>query len=268
MPPADTELDELEIALRKLKRGLMTGDDRVTLPAYRRLYEAGAIAVPMIDRELRRIPFATCSKQSEAMQLLVGLLALERDLDEDASDRRLDAAISQGCSDAVKSLLCSVRRMSKKHFRRTKSGKIEIWEHNTLDNKYEARSLVEKWLGEVPEAERAGISRIIIKPWSLEDGWSGSYQPVLGVIALGWMTFLPPGSYLLRLLNSDHRATFFHEVGHHVHGHWYGQDPDQERQANAYASAARARTRPLWLRLLISAPAALWNMIASRKPRE
>lgn len=266
MQPADVERGDLELAIRTLKRGLMTGNDRAALPAYRQLYEAGVVALPLLDRELRKFPFTSSFKQSEGLQLLAGLLAMERDLDEEASDRRLDTAISQHCSNAVKSLLRSVRRMSKNDFRRATSGNIQIWEHTTLDGQYGSRLLVEKWLGEIPEAERADISRIIIKPSSLDEDWSGTYQPVLGVITLSWMTFLPPGSYLLRLLNADHRFTLFHEIGHHVHRHWYGQDPEQERQASAYASATRARTRPWWLRPLIAVLQALWGVNASRKP--
>lgn len=266
MQPADAEQGDLELAIRTLKRGLMAGNDRAALPAYRQLYEAGAGALPLLDRELRKFPFTSSFKQSEGVRLLAGLLALERDLDEEASDRRLDAAISHDCSNVVKSLLRSVRRISKNDFRRETSGNIEIWEHTTLDGRYEARLLVEKWLGDIPEAERADISRIIIKPSSLDDDWSGKYQPVLGVITLAWMTFLPPGSYLLRLLNADHRHTLFHEIGHHVHRHWYGQDPEQERQANAYASATRARTRPLWLRPLIAVLQALWGVTLRASP--
>lgn len=266
MQPADAEQGALERAIRTLKRGLMTGNDRAALPAYRQLYKAGAVALPLLDRELRKFPFTSSFEQSEGVRLLAGLLALERDLDEEASDRRLDAAISQDFSSAVKSLLRSVRRMSRNDFRRATSGNIEIWEHTTLDGRYDARLLVEKWLGEIPEAERADISRIIIKPSSLDDDWSGKYQPVLGVITLAWMTFLPPGNYLQRLINAEHRDTLFHEIGHHVYRHWYGQDPEQERQANAYASATRARTRPLWLRLLIAVLQALWRVTASRKP--
>lgn len=266
MQPVDAEQDDLELAIRTLKRGLMTGNDRAALPAYRQLYEVGAVALPLLDRELQKVPFTSSFKQIEGLRLFAGLLALERDLDEEASDRRLDAAIAQDCSSAVKSLLRSVRRMSKNDFRRATSGNIEIWEHTTLDSRYDARLLIEKWLGEIPEAERADISRIIIKPSSLDDDWSGKYQPVLGVITLAWMTFLPPGSYLLRLLNADHRYTLFHEIGHHVHRHWYGQDPEQERQADAYASATKARTRPLWLRPLIAVLQALWGVTASRKP--
>lgn len=266
MQPDDAKQGDLELAIRTLMRGLMTGNDRAALPAYRQLYEAGPVARPLLDRELRKIPFTSTFKQSEGVRLLAGLLALERDLDEVASDRRIDAAISQDCSNVVKSLLRSLRRMSRNHFRRATSGNIEIWEHTTLDGRYDARLLVEKWLGEIPEAERMEISRIIIKPSSSDDDWSGTYQPVLGVITLAWMTFLPPGSYLLRLVNADHRHTLFHEIGHHVHRHWYGQDPEQERQANAYASATIARTRPFWLRLLIAVLQALLGVTASRKP--
>lgn len=266
LQPVDAELEECELALRTLKRGLMAGDDRIALPAYRRLYKAGAVATPLLDRELRKFPLTTNFRQSEALRLLAGLLALERDCDEDASDRRLDGSISQGCSDAVQSLMRSLRRMSKNNFRRMKSGQIEIWEHNALDSRYNASSLVAKWLDEIPEAERVDISRIIIKSGFMDDAWSGQYQPVLSVVTLSWMTFLPPGNYFVRVLNADHRFTLFHEVGHHVERHWYGQDPEQERQANAYASATITRTRPLWLRPLASILAVLRRVTARCKP--
>ena len=42
-----------------------------------------------------------------------------------------------------------------------------------------------------------------------------------------------PFSYFL-LLKREH--TFYHEIGHHVNNHTFGQDPDQEIEANSYAA--------------------------------
>ena len=70
-------MDEPQAALRKLKRGLMTGDDHVALTAYRRLYEAGAIALPLLDRELQNFPLAPLFTSSIASAFSILELQLD-----------------------------------------------------------------------------------------------------------------------------------------------------------------------------------------------
>lgn len=252
MQTPNVKSDELEAALRKLKRGLMSTDEPVALAAYKQLYEAGSRAAPILERELAKFPFETSPKHPEAMKLLAGLLAMQRDIDETASDCLIDTALARRCPDVVSALLRSVRRISKNEFRRAAAGSIEVWEHLSLDCRYNASLRVREWLEELPESERDGISRIVIVPHSLEKDWMGSYLPILGVVTLAWMTFLPPESRLIRIINANHQFTLFHEIGHHVHRHSFGQDPEQENEANVYAFRVTARGRSPWMHPILT----------------
>ena len=44
----------------------------------------------------------------------------------------------------------------------------------------------------------------------------------------------------------------YHEIGHHVHRHTFGQDPDQEREADQYAANILKKSHPL-LRIIVRA---------------
>jgi hypothetical protein len=41
----------------------------------------------------------------------------------------------------------------------------------------------------------------------------------------------------------------YHEIGHHVHRHTFGEDPDQEREADKYAGRIFANIHPLLFRI-------------------
>lgn len=225
---------ELERAFNQLKRGLMTGNHKVSLKAYSRIFDAGADAVPSIMSELEKFDLRK-PLQVETTRLLSGLLSLHRDIDECGSDKFLARHSARDFPPVTAAVLRSAGRISNNDYRKTRYGNIQIWEQQALNEEYEASELVRAWLDEVPDADLAGIRRIYISPDLVEDDCAGTYLPGFAVITLAWWTILPASSWFNRVVNIDRRFTLFHEIGHHVHKHWFGQDPEQEKEANSYA---------------------------------
>jgi hypothetical protein len=238
----------VEVALKRLKRGLMSGSERTSLRAYRGLNGFGAQAVPLVERELGRIDLGKPQRR-EVYLVVAGLASLLHDIDEARSDDFIERALRSGCSPAVGSILRAVRSYSSANYRRSTFAKITIWEQSSIDERYEASRHVKEWLSELPTDDLEGVSRIYIVTKQRDNDFAGTYLPGLAVITLVWDAIVPPGNLFNRLLNRFHRHTLVHEVGHHVHKHWFGQDPEQEAEAEAYVRAAAARRVPIWLRV-------------------
>lgn len=247
--------------MHRLKRGLMTSNGRTTLPAYKQMFEAGAPSLPVIERELKKAARFAEPKRVESTRLLAGLLALHRDLDEAASDDLIDEALARPCPKVISGLLRSARRMTCRDFRTSCSSNIQIWEHTSIDQRFGASQRVQGWLAELPANDIIGIRRILITPHKTEHDTMGSYMPVLGVVSLAWTTLISPDSYFVRAANASHRFTLFHEVGHHVHKHWFGQDPEQEQDADSYAARSAKSRMPLWLRICLPPIGSLFKVL-------
>jgi hypothetical protein len=238
---------KLEQELKSLKRGLMSGDERVALIAYKALYEIGTPAATAVALELERLNLKV-PLLPEASKLLAGLVALQRDLDEATSDAFIDAKLSQPLPQVTSSILRSARRMRSSDFATSRCGDIMIFEYTAIDTRYEASKHMQTWLSQLPVDDLIGVSRIYIVPDEFNNDWLGRYMPLLGVVTIAWTTILPPFKMLNRLTSNMHRHVLLHEIGHHVHKHWFGQIPEQEAQADAYARSAKYRTMPMWAR--------------------
>ena len=73
---------------------------------------------------------------------------------------------------------------------------------------------------------------------------SGTYTPILSYIKLVWERN-EADSFIWKwmdLFRTKH--TLYHEFGHHVHGHTFGQDSDQEKEADEYASILMRKAHP------------------------
>lgn len=107
---------------------------------------------------------------------------------------------------------------------------------------------IEKWLSNLPTNDLSGIDRIyIVRPEDIKA--EGNYTPVLFNITLAWANDFREGSFLFNLLAIYREKVLYHEVGHHVHRHTFGQLPKQEKAADRYAAKILRREHPLlyWL---------------------
>lgn len=241
-------MTNLDTELRRLKRGLMTGNERTALSAYRAIYKIGLPAASVVHAELERFDLSE-HLSTEAAMLFAGLIALQRDLDETSSNAFIERKLAGQCSQLTAALLRSAQRMSSQNFRKSNFGDVVILEHASIDQDYRACENVLSWLSQLPPEDLLGISRIYIVPNDLKNDWLGTYMPVLGIVTVAWMTLVPPLRVFNRFMNSVHRHVLFHEIGHHVHKHWFGQISEQEAEAEAYARRAKHNAMPIGVKV-------------------
>lgn len=225
----------------------MTGSDRATLAAHKRLYEAGSAAVPLLERELGRVDLTKVARR-EAMSAVVGLTALLHDIDEAASNAFIGKALQSNRHVALIAALRGIQRYSISNFHRSSFDGVPIFEEAVLDARYKATAHVQEWLRSVPPADLAGISRIYIVKTKPDFDFLGTYLQTLSVVTLVWDTRFAPGGVLSWLLQQGYKHTLYHEIGHHAHKHReFGQDPQQEAEAESYARKLLAKTNPISL---------------------
>lgn len=95
----------------------------------------------------------------------------------------------------------------------------------------------------VPREDLCEIERIYVVTDEGQD-YAGNYLPVLFNITLVWYNPFSRRSITGRLLVSHIEKTLYHEIGHHVHRHTFGQDAEQEAQADQYAIRLLQLSRP------------------------
>ncbi len=148
--------DNLEISIRNLKRGLMTGDEHVALTAYQSLFDSGQAASPHLLRELKKF-VVTTQYRREANNLFAGLLSLHREIDELGSDAFITEAIATKPTDVFAALLNSARRMKSRDYKQARILGTAIWEHSDIDPRYGASSHICQWLSELPTDDVNGL---------------------------------------------------------------------------------------------------------------
>ena len=237
----NTSSEPIEMALRRLRQGLMTGATKVVGEAHRSLYSAGQQSVPHILASLHSLNLNAVGR-GEHIRLAVGLAALLHDVDERSAKEFFDAADKQQVLPAIEAGFRSIRRFTKEEYRRCNHFNIDIFEHKALPMaRKSASDYVRSWLAQVPCEELAGISRIYISEEDDSADYFGTYLPALAVINILWDASASR-SLISRFLI---QRTLYHEIGHHVRRHTLSwQDPEQEEEAEQYAMRMIRRAYP------------------------
>ena len=148
----------------------------------------------------------------------------------------------------MKVQLKSICAFSLKEYIHYTARNIDIYEHADIKCKCKIQKYIEKWLSNLPTSDFSGIHRIyVVRPADIKA--AGTYTPVLFKITLVWGNNYREGSFLFKLLSIYREKVLYHEVGHHIHRHTFGQLPDQEKEADRYASKILRREHPkmYWL---------------------
>lgn len=244
-----TEDNAIEMAIRQIKKGVLTKDGKLAGTGFIRLHDIGVLAVPALKAELGRINLRKVDRRGHAA-LLAGLATILHDISEEDSLAFIDGALSGRHHPVNGATLRIIRRHRQSHFRKAKINDINVWESMAIDPRYQATKHIQRWLQNVPENDLSGISRIYIIEEKPEQDFLGYYFPSTAFITLVWRSSAHPNSPIHWLLRFLHEGTFYHEVGHHRHGHEpLGQDPAQEEEANRY-SVEKMREAHLWLRMI------------------
>lgn len=233
----------VEAALAKYLRGIAHGSQMTSNAAHRELYRMGPAVVPELERRILESDWKTL-EQPEAIRLLAGLVKLLHDIDENRSRKVIEKLIRNGCHPVAKRVLRSILRFSRENFRIYESHGIEIFESKEFEEGERVPHHLKKWLGNIPSEDLTGLKRITVIPFDLDAESTSHYVPAMAAITLVWMKFFRRTNPLSRLLRMTIESTLYHEVGHHVHRHEFGQIPDQEREANRYAQKIMGIAHP------------------------
>jgi hypothetical protein len=234
-------------SLRTFIRGLTQDDVAETYEGYRALFRAGAQAVPQVREAVLKSNWAGLKYQNEILYVS-GLVNLIHDIDESEARRITDRLKNGGCDSAVARVLDSICTYTLADYTQYNVRGVEIFEHHKLATKQNVRARLERWLENVPAEDLQDIERIyILRGADLKS--LGSYRPILNRINLVWDNPSPGWSPMAWLNNFIIENTLYHEVGHHVHRHTFGQDAEQEKQADEYSDRLMANSGHLIFRI-------------------
>lgn len=234
---------DISTAIKKLIRAVTMQDIKNQLKWHKALYEIGKPALPKICSTIKSYHSLNLDLHSKHI-CISGLMRLMHDIDESEAMRLSTELIKNGCEPLIATHLKSINEFTSNNFNSYRIDGVTIFEEKKLIPSYSIRLLLQKWFKNVPRADLNEIDRIYIKSREKQD-YGGNYMPILFSINLVWSA--PSSRYnpLFCLLVLLHEHTFYHEIGHHVPKHTFGQDPVQEKEANQYASKLMTKRHPL-----------------------
>jgi len=233
--------DPVEENIHRLIRALVAGDPTETRFAYRELYRSGEASVVQLRQVLLKRKWKTL-KHAEGVRYLCGFLALIRDIDESAAADVISALVAGGCGSEVEALARSVCRPWASDFRERTVEGVRCMVSHQLGDDQRICELMASWLSSVPDKDLTELEAIFVVPNS-GDYDTSHYRPYLCAIRLLWLgPELPRGVRFFT--ETITQQTLYHEIGHHVHGHTFGQIREQEREADDYARRLMAQAHP------------------------
>jgi hypothetical protein len=231
--------EDISRGLKNFLRGLTQGDVSDRYESYKALFQLGPAAIPQI-RDLIFKSHWPKVKYPNEIRYVAGLVSLIHDLDESESEQIRAELLSNGCDPALGRILDSIGSFKSDDYIHHDIRGIKIFEHKKLLTKQNVKRRLERWLKSIPDKDLEAIERIYII--RKEDVAAlGSYAPILYCINLAWDNPSARWSPISWVNNFQIESTLYHEIGHHVHRHTFGQDPEQEEAADKYAGRIMAQ---------------------------
>lgn len=231
-----------EQLLKRLSRGLSQKSYKEIFASHRLLVDIGKEVIPLIRDQLLGQPWDEI-KHSAQLNMLSGLLSVVNDIDEESA-KKIGREIEQrGCDIAVSTRIKTILEFTLNEFESDVVLGVQIYYSKLLVQIPRIKRKMQKWMSCVPSSDLEKIERMYIIPASDSD-YRGTYMPVLCNIMVEWImpfSYYNPISWFFFL---QIEKTLYHEIGHHVCNHTFGQDPDQEKEANQYAAKILAKSHP------------------------
>ena len=239
---------DIDAALKMVIRGLTQNSVADVFAGHRALFRIGLPSVPHIRNAILRSSW-TRLKHGNEIRYVSGLVTLLHDIDEKESRRITSQLKRGGCDVTVGHILDSICRFTIADYLQYEVRGVTIFEHKRLVTKQRVRLALENWLKNIPSEDLQAIERIyVLRREDLK--LLGNYAPILQYINLVWDNPYSRFNPLSWLNSFVIESTLYHEIGHHVHRHTFGQDPDQEKEAMDYSSRVMANTSRLPLRIM------------------
>jgi len=248
MGEQDNELNQdINRSLRTLIRGLTQDNVAEMYEGYKALFQIGVSAIPRIRAEVLKSTWSKLRYPNE-IRYVSGLVNLIHDIDESEARKITNQLKNNGCDLAVARILDSVCAFTIADYTQYNVCGVNIFEHKKLVTKQNVRARLERWLKNAPIEDLKEIERIyILRSEALKN--LGNYKPILYVINLVWDNPSSRWSPMSWLNNFIIESALYHEIGHHVYRHTFGQDPDQENEAEKYSDRVMANSNHLLFRI-------------------
>ncbi len=234
--------------LKTLIRGLNQNESTETYKSYKVLYQIGAATIPQIRDVLLKFDCSNVKYPNE-IRYVAGLVNLVHDIDEVEANKIVQRLKRGGCNVALTQILNSICKFTLEDYISYNVCGIEIFEHQKLATKQNVRIKLEQWLKNIPSNDLREIERIyILRQEDLEN--LGNYKPILYSINIAWINCSPRWSPVSWVDNFIIENTLYHEIGHHVYRHKFGQEPTQEKEAEDYADRIMMNSKHLIFRAI------------------
>lgn len=236
------ELSEPTILLKQYTRALNNGSPQEIYKNYRELYEMNESVIPVIESELLAYTWDQV-KYGAQIKILTGLLSLVNDINEKRAKELGQKLKKKGCNAAVIARINSILEFSLDDFTTYSLYGVVVYQSKDLWHETRIKKKISKWLSMVPTEDLKNIERLYLIP--NDEAFLGTYQPILCNIMIVWdidFSYYNPLSFFELLFIEN---TLYHEIGHHVNRHTFGQIPSQEKEANRYAAEIFRKTHPI-----------------------
>ncbi|MGV7221517.1 MAG: hypothetical protein ACQ9MH_08335 [Nitrospinales bacterium] len=231
------------IKLIKTFTAALTNDSsKAIYKVYRKLYQLGESVIPEIEAQLLDYKWDNIEYKIQ-IKILSGLLSLVNDINEERAGALGEKIRNKGCNEVVDKIIKSILDFSLDDFKSYSINGVVIYQSKSLGYPAKIKNKLATWLSMVPNEDLKKIERLYLIP--THEKCSGSYMPFLCNIMVVWNISVNynPLSYF-RLLWIEH--TLYHEIGHHVCRHTFGQDPEQEKEADRYAAEIFMKNHPIF----------------------
>ena len=218
-----------------------------TYKGYKALFQIGAPAIPQIRDVLLKFDFSKVKYATE-IRYVSGLVNLIHDIDESEANKIVRQLKSGDCNLALASILDSICKFTLDDYAQYNVCGVKIFEHKNLVTKQRIKAKLEQWLRNVPSEDLKEIERIyILRQEDLDS--LGNYKPILHRINVVWINRSPRWSPMSWIDNFIIENILYHEIGHHVYRHTFGQEPKQEKEADDYADRIMLNSKHLLFRV-------------------
>ncbi len=215
-------------------QGLAHNSTKDIYKSYKELYTAGNEALPYLEKQLLPHDWSKIRNKIE-MRYLCALVSLMNDIDENSCRKTVNSIISNGCAIEAKQCLQSIAAFSLDDYVSSTIRGMRVHIAQELEHPKQIQARLEEWLAVIPQADIVGIDRIYVVPYHEDYTYSGTYMPTLSYITLVWDNPTSKWNFVFHWIELFLiERTFYHEIGHHVCGHTFGQDEKQEEEADDY----------------------------------
>lgn len=240
---------EIKAEIKKLLGAIAHENYREAMKPYKSLYNIGSPTIPFISDVIFSLDLSkTASSQMKSkveMRYITGLISLIHDIEENEAKQVAQRIIQKGCSESIKQRLKSILEFSLDDYFQYEINEVKIFEYKQIKTQFNIQLKLKKWFTNIPDDDLKEIDRIYIVDRIEHRNYAGYYMPILYYINLVWDVPGAKFSPVTWLELALTEMVFYHEVGHHVRRHRFGQIKEQEDEADIYAGQKFLAAHPV-----------------------